>query len=879
MLKKEFHPSLSQSRTEDADRTSLLWVYVLACSIGVTGIVGYLVQSLYHPDIAALTQKANDLLLGAAATRPEPMEALITRVSIVVFGAAVPGFYVLFLRRSPGGNAQFTTLLGWVAALVPILLVFVDFGAANPFSVTAGEIAQNDRDKIAATNFSFFFDGFFIGNYLLYYLIFVVPLLAAFFFIGVRKREWGSSVNYARITSYVGYPLIGLLLLAVLVMNTYEFPYTYENGFDFDTVYYSMTQVFAGSPMLVDDFTNTYGLYPHFLNPIFQLTGLSILKFSGVMALLVVLSFVLNFLVLRRLVEDKVILFLGFLMVLFFPYLDSKMAISFDSYFAMYPIRYLVPSVMLVAGMRYFLAGSQWAYYATFLFLGFAILWNPEIGLVCMVAWTATNVYRDLLSDEGQIGWRAMLRHLTVAVLSCIASFTLFSAAIRLGYGAWPDLSLLFRTMRVFGELGFNMLPMAFVHPWNLFVLIMLLGYLYSIAARFSAVTGKSAMVFLLTMTSLGFFLYFQGRSHNWSFSSSSGIALMLLVVLGDELWTIAKAKRSFVWDTMFVGFLLVVSFSLPEVIYGAPAIADLAFPTETKEKRLGFRQVIESNRDFIRNNTAEHEKTLLLTGAPRQGLYYDGSKRVSAFNPTTMEMFFNSSVPRLEQVVRTGPEKIFIEGEECRFGYLMRPLLLLAANYQVAASNNNMTLMKRRSELPLMTYFNRSEGVVFHRKYRDDPASTEARLNDGLGSESVKLDSAFSVEILFKSTPQVCPTAALICNLGDSSGLIIEARNEANLYYFGLYGEGMEGRVENNGWVYCSMNVYPDRVELFLNGQKKGVKLLKRRYRNSKEVVRIGSKDPKSVAYYMGAIAEVAIVNRPLPPEEIAAIFSMMGK
>ena len=177
------------------------------------------------------------------------------------------------------------------------------------------------------------------------------------------------------------------------------------------------------------------------------------------------------------------------------------------------------------------------------------------------------------------------------------------------------------------------------------------------------------------------------------------------------------------------------------------------------------------------------------------------------------------------------------------------------------------------------MTYFNRSEGVVFHRKYRDDPATTEARLNDALGTESVKLDSAFSVEVLFKATPQVCPTASLICNLGDSSGLIIESRNDANLFYFGLYGEGMEGRVENNGWVYCSMNVYPDRIELFLNGQKKGVKLLKRPYRNSKEVVRIGSKDPKSVAYYMGAISEVAIVNRPLPPEEIAVIFSMMGK
>lgn len=876
-MKKDNRQSFSQ--VDGSANTLLLWVYILACAIGLTGVVGYVARSLYHPDIAALTEKANKLLIGAAATRPEPIEAFITRLSIVVFGAAVPAFFLFFRRRTLGGNEQVAKSVGIVAAVLLVLLVFVDFGVANPFSAGAGEIPQNDRDKFSVTNFSFYFDGFFIGSYLLYYIIILLPLVASFFFLGVRKREWGNRPGYSRLANYAGYFIVTLLLVAVFIMNTYEFPYTYENGFDFDTVYYSMTQVYAGSPMLVDDFTNTYGLYPHFLNPVFQVIGLSILKFSGVMALLVVMSFVLNFLVLRRLVADKIILFLGFLTVLFFPYLDSKMAVNFDSYFAMYPIRYVVPSVMLFAGVRYFIVGSRWAYFATFLFLGFAILWNPEIGLVCMVAWTATNVYRDMFDEGNSIKWQAIAKHLVVAVLSITVSFVLFALTIRLGFGNWPDLMLLFRAMQVFGELGFNMLPMAFVHPWNLVALILLLGYLYSIVARFKGVTGKSAIVFLLTITALGFFLYFQGRSHNWSFSSSSGFAIMLLVILGDDLWQVTKTSQNLVLDILFVGFLLVISFSLPEIIYGAPSIVNLAFPTEAKENQSGFRQIVESNRDFIKSNTIEHEKILVLTGAPRQGLYYDGNKRVSAFNPTTMEMFFNSSLPRLEQAVRTGPEKIFIEGEECRFGYLMRPLLLLAANYQVAAKNNNMTLMKKRSQVPNMTYFNRSEDVVFHRKYTDNAASADARLRDAIGSESVKLDSAFAVEILFKASSQVCPTASLICNLGDSSGLIIESRNEASLFYFGLYGDGIEGRIENNGWVYCTMNIYPDRMELFLNGQKKGAKPLSRPYRNSKEVVRIGSKDPKSVAYYMGAIAEVAIVNRPLPKEEISSIFSMMGK
>jgi len=860
------------------NKVVLLWIGVLSCSIGIATAVGYLIQMFYHPDLAKLSARAEELLIGAVASRPEPVEALITRICIVVLGLSVPSFYLLFRSRLGLQKKQVELMpITVLASTIPLILLFVDFAVRNPFSRQSGKAVQNDRDLIASTNFSFFFEGFFLGNYLLYYIVFVVPLVAIFFFWGVRERGWDKTKLYSLLSNYLGFGLITILLLAIFVMNTYEFPYTHENRYDFDTVYYSMTQVFAGSPMLVNDFTNTYGLYPHFLNPIFQLIGLSIGKFSGVMSALVVAAFVLNFLVLRRLVADRVILFLGFITVLFFPYLDSKMAVSFDSYFAMYPIRYIVPSAMLFAAMRYFTVRKQWVYYSIFLFLGFAMLWNPEMGIVSMVAWTAANIYRDLLDDTGKLAWKPAVLHVTIAMLAVVSAFSLFAATVRVVYGAWPDLTLLFRTMSVFGELGFNMLPMALVHPWNIVVLILLLGYLYSIAARFRTVTVKSSMVFLLTMTSLGFFIYFQGRSHNWSFSTSSGFAMMLLVILGDELWTLARLRRHLAMDILFVSFLLVITFSLIEVTYGAPAIAKLAFPEEAKTASAGYRQMVESNRDFIRNNTAEHEKILLLTAAPRQGLYFDGLKRVSIFNPTVTEMFLNASVPRLEQAVRSGPDKIFIEGAECRFGYLLRPLLVLSANYELAAVNGDISLMKKRAPLPAMTYLNRSEGLVFHRKYTDDKGSTDQRMNDAMGAEPVVLDSAFSVGVLFRASPQVCPAAALLSNLADSSGFLIESRNHGATYFFGLFGDGLEGKMGTNGWIYFALNIYPDRMEVFMNGDKIGVKPLVRRYRNSTEKLRIGGKDETSVAYYMGGISEVAIINRPLSAEEIAAMFTTM--
>lgn len=855
-----------------------VWVAAILGSIVLSMGAGYAVRAIYHPDLSALAARANELLIGAIATRPEPVEAMVTRMCILVFGISVPLLYYGFSRAiGRYVRLQIVHLACVLAAVLAVLLVFVDFGAINPFSEGSGEAIQNDRDRLATSNFDFFFSGFFLGRFLILYIALLVPAIASFFFVGVRNKGWDKLPIYSRLARSIGYTIVGLLLIAVFIMNTYVFPYTYENAFDFDTVYYSMTQVFAGTPMLVNDFTNTYGLYPHFLAPLFHLIGLSILKFSGVMATLVVVSFLLNLLVLRRLVADPVILFLGFVTLLFFPYLDAKLAVPFDSYFAMYPIRYFLPALMLFLALRYFERGGRALYYTIFLFLGLGILWNPEMGLICMVAWVATNSYRDIWA-QGAIAYRKAVSHSLAAIVSVAVAFLSYAAVIRTVYGSWPDLALLFRTMRVFGELGFNMLPMRLVHPWNLIALILVIGYLYSVSVRRGEVTVRSLMVFMLTVVGLGFFLYFQGRSHNWSFSSSSGYAIMLLVIMGDELWSRTKRQRHLALDVLFVGFILVISFSLPEVIYGSPAIARLAFPEETKAKRQVYQQTIESNRKFINDNTSEHEKILILTGAPRQGLYFDGGKRVSAFNPTTMEMFFNSSIPRLEQVVREGPRKIFIEASDCRFGYLLNPLFVLSANYEAVAKNGNMTLMQRRSELPVMSYLNRSEGVVFHRKYRDDAASTDARIRDAMGNEPVTLDSAFSVEVLFKASQQVFPAAALICNIADSSGFVVEARTDANRYFFGIYGDGMEGRIDNDGWVYCVMNIFPDRMELFLNGQKKGSRPLSHGYRQSKEKLRIGAKNPNAVAFYTGAIAEVAIVNRPLPETEVAAIFSMMG-
>lgn len=822
------------------------------------------------------------MLVGASVARPEPMESLLTRLGIVVTGISLPLFYQGFRRlfsRIGGANRQVLDVVTVVFAALPFILLFSDFSATNLFSKDGGDAPQNSRDLVTRSNFEFFFNGFLLGDALIFYILLWVPLICWVFFRGFRVKRWDKRPVVVNLINNSGYLLLALSLAAVLGMDSFRFPYTYENSYDFDAVYYSMTQVFAGVPLLVNDFTNTYGMYPFFLAPLFHIIGLSVLKFSTVMAVLAALSFTMNFVVLKRHVSNKLILFLGFFTVLFFPFLDARLATEFDAYFAMYPIRYIIPSLLLFLASIYLQSRSRVVYMITTLLLGFSILWNPEAGLVSAMSWVAMNMYTDFFDEHKAIAWKRMLKHPIVMAAGVMAAFGLFAVTVRTFYGAWPQMSLLFRTMQVFGELGFNLLPMAPVHPWNMMALVLVLGFLYASSSLHKrAVTPKSSMVLLLTLIGLGFFLYFQGRSHNWSFASISGFAIMLLTILGDELWTVAERKSVPALDVLFAGFLLVVSFSVPEIIYAAPSIVRVVFPEEAKRKRAGEQQMVESNRDFIYRNTAEKEKTLILTAAPRQGLYYDGNKRISAFNPPMTEMFFNASLKELERAIANGPDKIFIEPLDCRFLYMVRPLLTLGANYEVAQVNGNMCMAVKKSDLPLMAYMNRADGILFHRKYRDEPGYTDARIRDAVGTEPITLDSAFAVEILFKAGKQLWPTAALLSNLGDSSGLLIEKREGPDRYYFGLFGDGMEGKIQNNGWVYCVLNVNPREMVLYVNGARKGSKLIQNPYRQSAEAVHVGNKNMSSVAFYTGVIGEVAILNRNMDEREIAANFAAMA-
>jgi hypothetical protein len=848
------------------------WILSIACSVLVYAIVAFIVKKTYHPDTGALMEYANRILAKADATRPEPMEALLFQLGVIIIIPGMTLFYVLFSRHRLSNATAAKVLLPTIVltAAFIIAMVYFDLAAANPFGAGNGDSPQSYRDHNTKTNFDFYFDGIFVGSYAWLYLLLIVPLFACLFFFGIRRYNWDKKRAFNIALTVIGYAITGGAVLAIIAMNVYRFPYAGVNKYDFDAVYFSMTQVYAGLPMLVNGFTNTYGLYPEFLNPFFKITGLNVLSFSAVMAMLTGLCFILNFWFLKQFVRNKVILFLGFASVIFFPYLDFKLTTLFDSVFALYPIRYLGPSVLAVLGAIYFKKPFKAIYWITFFMMACFILWNPEMGIVCFLSWVLANMYFDFYGATGKPAVRRILFHLVAAMGILAVTFSAYELIIFIVYHSWPDLSRLFTTIFVFGKVGFGLLPMKLIHPWNIVVLFLLPGFLYAgIHWHKKTITPKAAAVLLSSLLALGFFVYFQGRSHNTNLALSSGFAFLVLTIAGDELWAIARGSRLPALDILFVIFLFFISFSLVEIVADSPKIVELVYQDNDKAAQEDEQKRVESNTAFVLNNTAEGQKIYVL--APRQfeGLYFDGNKRIAAFTPGLIDLFYSADVSRLENALTDSSFTIFFESWVGMYSFLARPVAAIAATYEYNSHNRTLILLnKHKSKIPGTEFFKSRGNVILHRKYNEDKAGVKMRIADAFGIDAPALPAQFSVQVLFDAKPQFFDHATLVGNMRDSAGFVISNVFNATDYYFGINGRVFTFPMPKDGWVYCVMNVYPDHIEVFENGMLVGTHQTAGPIRQPDGDICIGNSG--EFHYYVGAIAEIAINNKPLDKQEV---------
>lgn len=853
---------------------AMKWVLSIVCATFVFVCIGKIITLVYNPDIPKMLEEAKKIFYDIGGVRPEPVEALLFRLGIVFYVPSIFGFYVFFSRdkfKKLFTDKTFFLYISLILLALIVILLCCDLTAINPFGPKSkGERPQNGRDYDTSTNFEFFFEGIFMGTYAWHYVFIIVPAMCALFFIGFKSKKWDSRKLFKIIFTILGTALILFALGTIALMNTYVFPYSTENKFDFSAVYYSMTQVYGGLPMLVDGFTNTYGLYPHFLNLIFHFTGLTVHKFSMVMSTLLILSFVFNYLFLAKYVKNKVILFLGFMTVIFFPYLDFKIVTAFDSVFSLFPIRYITPSLMLCLASWYFNKRSPVLYWLTFVVIASLVLWNPELGLVSYLSWLIINVYYDFYDADGKINYKKILFHIGVATVIIVSVFYSYKLLIHAFYGVYPNMSLLFETTGYFARFGMGNLPMALIHPWNIVVLILITGFLYAFVQFYKKqITAKSTMVLAVALVSVGYFTYFQGRSQNSNFTLSSSFCLMLLTILGDDLWSIIKEKSVLLLNGLFVIFLALISFSFIEVLYNNKAL--IALTKQEEDKRIQLEEQVNyvSNKDFILKKTKPEEKIMVVTLKKRQAFFFGEGKRLSGFNPGYVELFTNADAKRLENTFRDSSFKVFVEQGPKLYPFLMRPVAAFSATYEFSAYNKFMGLFeKKKWVMPTGTYFRDTDQVLFHRKYTDDTAGISQRIHDALGVGPVNPKPEFSVQALFYSAFQIYDKAAIVGNLQDSAGFMICNILNSSNYYFGINDVGYAIPIPQHQWTYCVMNVYADHVMVYKDGHLLLVSPLRRPIKKSKKNLYIGNSE--GFHFYVGGISEVSVANKVLDSNQV---------
>lgn len=855
-----------EAETLPLKEESLRWVFSIFCSIVVYGLIAKGIAGVYHPDVKALEKAAGEMFFDVGIIRPEPVEALLFKVAVLCLFPLLAGFYFIFsktsLVRKLAADVPFSVITGACTAAI-LSLTWLTFKAPNPFCPASGALRMENNRDFCTNNFDFYFKGLFLENNMWAYTLIIVPLLGLLFLYGMKRKNLDESKYFNRVISFIAYPVFAYTIIAIVLMHAFSYPHTDENKFDFNSVYYSMTQVYAGVPLLVNKYMDIYGLYPHFLNPLFQIIGLNIFKFSLVMALILGAAFVLNYLFLRLFVRNRLILFLGFASVVFFPFLNFKLLTTFDCIFSLYPIRYIVPSVVGFMGALYFLKPSKARYYATFIGSAALVLWNPEIGLVCYLSWVVTVIYNAFYDSNRKIATRAIFRHAATAVVTIAAVFLAYKLLIRLFYGVWPDMGLMFATAKYYGMFGVGCLPMAVLHPWNLSAIVLLFGFIYAISAWIHRrVTVRSTAVLLISMFGVGYFVYFQGRSHDSNFALSSSFSWMLLVLLADDLWEKLKTREIIIFYPAFFICLFFLSFSFIELVAETKGTTALIYQDADRNLHQQEQNMLESEADFINKNSREGEKIFVFTVKKYQCLMFDGNKRVSAFNPGLMETFLRSDLHRMERTMIDSSFKVFAARSMRLYSYFQTLAATIAANYEVTKLSKMFAVLeKKHRPIPTGEYLTGRAENLIHRKYGNDSAGMSRRIADADSVKTVKLGSSFSAEALFFSSPQGMEAPVIIGNVADSMGFAIgKLANRDDIYFCALNNKGMMVQVPLNRWVYIVANYTPDSLEVFVNGRLMAKRPAPDKMAVSEGPVRVGAF--KNYNYFIGAISEVAVSN-----------------
>ena len=623
-------------------KLSLAIVFSILCYI----VLAIVINALYNPDIEGLLIKAKTIIRESLmyGVFPEPKEKIIYLLGISV----IPIFIVLYIY-----------------ILKDLILKYkvkkiIEIGSIFLYTVIGISTLFLKDSYFDNTLFKTYFNNLFTDNYSYIYILLTYLIVASYFILNISKNQ---IINrFLQWFCLVLFLIIPLFI--VFLGNIYSFP---PGPYHFNAVFYSQTQVFKGIPMLVDGFTNTYGLYPHFLNPVFHIFGLSTYSFSATMSILLVINFVSIYWFFTRETKNKWITLFGIGSILL-NYIYWK-NMSGDSYFQFFPVRTLFPCLMLLLASFYKTKLNIFYFILISSFCSIGVLWNPDLGVFTFLSWIAFSVYIHTIELPNIIDTlkRAIII-ICIGVATLLTTFLVYSLTILYLYGSIPNLNLLFSTIFIFSQIGYYMLPMQIFHPWLIVAIWIIIGIGISLLS-YKKGNNEYSIVFFMCFISLGALSYYQGRSHSLNFAGVSPFFLILLCLLISKINfnPISIQLRFFKYSGIFILLITVPSLIKYDILFFTNK--NILFNIKAE-----MPQNVKSNIAFIKRNSKPGEKVLILIDDNTlQGIYHNETQTISAFNPGIIDMFLMKDENNLHQMLKKNMVKVFnrIETADSTFKHI----------------------------------------------------------------------------------------------------------------------------------------------------------------------------------------------------------------
>jgi len=619
----------------------------------------------YHPSAVAPDYAAL-FVVPAYMFRPEPLERLQYLSCLFALPFFLYGFYLLISRvmRNVVITDETQKRAVYAASALGALL-FIGAGTAD----------------------------FYFLRHSLFYTFGGVILFAAFWFWLFKAGEKALENKSLKLASAAVFIVSLALACTGFIFGAGILDGGSQYGMHFGAVFNSVAEVFSGKFLLVD-IINQYGLYPFFLNPLFKLTGLSVISFTLLMAALAGAVYILFYAFARGLCRHKTTALLAVGVLLFLQVWHQRLVID-EIYFQTVPLRLIMPAAGLFAAWLAFAKGGRaWRIAAALICAG-AAFWNFDTGAPLFIAYMAALVYADWCGGFANALKKLPLR-LGLGLGALLVVYGIFALGTFAASGAWPSFGKSFAYAGYFYGYGFNMLPMSAVHGWNIVAGIYLLALCLGIAG---AVDGKRSprrnMCVMLALFGLGIFAYFQGRSADANLLFVCYPAVLLTAFFAERLLELPSAI-SRAWGGFALSVIGIYSFSF---VPAAPLAA--VFATERLPSARETQGTFPARAAFIRDHADKGEQPLILSYNGAVYHLYSGTKNPLNV-PGFAELYLTADVDKITDYIAGGKsEKVFVEEGvlSMHTAYCRKIIQAVNSGYKPAAksADGGMTLYLRR--------------------------------------------------------------------------------------------------------------------------------------------------------------------------------------